>query len=58
MAALSTWLEQTSLKEFFDGEMMSDALKNGTPNTRAELLGWLAEKMKGGEWILDGTAPY
>ncbi|XP_043214120.1 cytoskeleton-associated protein 5-A-like isoform X1 [Amphibalanus amphitrite] len=46
LAALTTWKEQTSLKEFFDGEMLADALKAGTPNTRSELLAWLAIQMK------------
>lgn len=46
LAALGTWLEQTSLKEFCDGEMFADALNKGTPNTKAELFGWLATQMK------------
>ena len=29
--------------------MLADALRTGTPNTRAELLGWLAVQMRDGE---------
>ena len=49
VAALSTWLQHTSLRELFEGEMLADALRTGTPNTRAELLAWMAVQMKEGE---------
>ena len=48
VAALSVWQEQTSLRELFEGELLADALKSGTPNTRAELLTWMAAQMKEG----------
>ncbi len=44
-ACLSTWVEQCGLVLFVQGEMFSDALKLENPNLRAELLGWLAEKL-------------
>ena len=44
-SCLSTWVEQCGLVVFVQGEMFSDALKIENPNLRAELLGWLAEKL-------------
>ncbi|XP_056382427.1 LOW QUALITY PROTEIN: cytoskeleton-associated protein 5 [Hyla sarda] len=47
-AALSTlnlWLEQTGMKEWLEGEDLSEELKRENPFLRQELLGWLAEKL-------------
>ncbi len=44
-ACLSTWVEHCGLAVFVQGEMFSDALKLENPNLRAELLGWLTEKL-------------
>ncbi|XP_050293470.1 protein mini spindles isoform X2 [Anthonomus grandis grandis] len=40
---INAFAEQCGYKEFFDGEMISDALKSGSPVLRAELWNWLAE---------------
>ena len=36
------------MKEFFEGEVIADALKVGSPLVKADLLTWLAEKLPGG----------
>ncbi|XP_037087768.1 LOW QUALITY PROTEIN: protein mini spindles-like [Pollicipes pollicipes] len=46
LTSLGTWLEQTSMRDFCDGEMLAEALRTGTPNTRTELFAWLAVQMK------------
>ncbi|XP_036150006.1 protein mini spindles [Monomorium pharaonis] len=48
MAAISCinrWGDQCGYKEFFDGEMIGDALKTGSPMLRSELWSWLAQKL-------------
>ncbi|XP_074487606.1 cytoskeleton-associated protein 5 isoform X2 [Sebastes fasciatus] len=45
MSTLQAWVEQTGMKEWLDGEDMSDELKRENPFLRQELLGWLAEKL-------------
>lgn len=47
---MNTWGEQCGVKEFFDGEMMADAVKNGNPFLRTDLLAWLSEKLPEGEF--------
>ncbi|KAG7191094.1 hypothetical protein KM043_007130 [Ampulex compressa] len=45
ISCINTWGEQCGYKEFFDGEMIGDALKSGSPILRAELWNWLAQKL-------------
>ncbi|XP_058054357.1 protein mini spindles [Anopheles bellator] len=45
LACINTWGEQAGYKDFFDGEMIADALKTGSPALRTELYGWLAERL-------------
>lgn len=45
ITCMNVWGNQCGFKEFFEGEMMADALKAGSPALRAELWCWLAEKM-------------
>lgn len=44
LATLNSWVEQTGMKEWLEGEDMSEELKRENPFLRQELLGWLAEK--------------
>lgn len=45
ITCMNVWGDQCGYKEFFEAEMIADALRNGSPALRAELLCWLAEKM-------------
>ncbi|XP_031837843.1 msps cytoskeleton-associated protein 5 isoform X2 [Nomia melanderi] len=45
ISCIDTWGDQCGYKEFFDGEMIGDALKSGSPVLRAELWNWLAQKL-------------
>ncbi|XP_035894341.1 protein mini spindles isoform X1 [Anopheles stephensi] len=45
LTCINTWGEQAGYKDFFDGEMIADALKTGSPALRTELYAWLAEKL-------------
>ncbi|XP_014206626.1 protein mini spindles isoform X2 [Copidosoma floridanum] len=45
ISCMNTWVEQCGCKEFFEGEMVGDALKSGSPTLRNELWTWLAEKL-------------
>ncbi|KAM3869850.1 cytoskeleton-associated protein 5 isoform 3-T3 [Diretmus argenteus] len=45
LATLQAWVEQTSMKEWLEGEDLSDELKRENPFLRQEVLGWLAEKL-------------
>lgn len=45
ITCINTWGDQCGYKEFFDGEMFADALKNGTPALKTEVWGWMAEKL-------------
>lgn len=47
LSCINTWGEQCGFKEFFDGEMIADSLKTGSPALRTELWGWIAEKLPG-----------
>lgn len=42
MATLNSWLEQTGMKVWLEGEELSEELKRENPFLRQELLGWLA----------------
>ncbi|XP_034051282.1 cytoskeleton-associated protein 5-like [Thalassophryne amazonica] len=45
LAALSAWVEQTGLKEWLEGEELSEELKKENPYLRQEVLGFLAEHL-------------
>lgn len=45
VSCINIWGDQGGYKEFFDGEMIGDALKSGSPTLRSELWTWLAEKL-------------
>lgn len=45
MTCINVWGDQAGYKEFFEGEMIVEALKTGTPALRTELWMWLAEKL-------------
>ncbi|XP_041052921.1 cytoskeleton-associated protein 5 isoform X2 [Carcharodon carcharias] len=45
LATLNCWVEKTGMKEWLDGEDLSEELKKENPLLRQELLGWLAEKL-------------
>ncbi|XP_032379164.1 cytoskeleton-associated protein 5 isoform X4 [Etheostoma spectabile] len=45
MTTLQAWVEQTGMKEWLEGEDLSEELKKENPFLRQELLGWLAEKL-------------
>ncbi|XP_061677746.1 cytoskeleton-associated protein 5 isoform X2 [Syngnathoides biaculeatus] len=45
MATLQAWVEQTGMKEWLEGEELSEELKKENPFLRQELLGWLSEKL-------------
>lgn len=42
---MNAWGDQCGYKEFFDGEMVAEALKSGSPALRIELWAWLSEKL-------------
>ncbi|XP_018326942.1 protein mini spindles isoform X2 [Agrilus planipennis] len=42
---MNTYGELCAYKEFFEAEMIADALKIGSPTLRTELWNWLAEKL-------------
>ncbi|XP_057691875.1 cytoskeleton-associated protein 5 isoform X1 [Corythoichthys intestinalis] len=45
MATLQAWVEHTGMKDWLEGEELSEELKKENPFLRQELLGWLAEKL-------------
>lgn len=45
ITCINTWGDQCGYKEFFDGEMIADGLKNGTPALKTEVWGWMADKL-------------
>ncbi|XP_015596923.1 protein mini spindles isoform X2 [Cephus cinctus] len=45
IACINTWGDQCGYKEFFEAEMICDALKSGSPTLRIELWNWLAQKL-------------
>lgn len=47
MSCMNTWGDSVGYKEFFDNEMIADALKTGSPTLRIELWLWIAEKLPG-----------
>lgn len=50
VSCLNTWVEQCGgMKEFFEGEMIAEALRAGNPYVKGDLLAWLAEKLPAGK---------
>ncbi|XP_066503384.1 cytoskeleton-associated protein 5-A-like isoform X2 [Hoplias malabaricus] len=45
LVTLNAWVEQTGMKEWLEGEELSEELKKENPFLRQELLGWLVEKL-------------
>ncbi|XP_006865128.1 PREDICTED: cytoskeleton-associated protein 5 isoform X2 [Chrysochloris asiatica] len=45
LATVNAWAEQTGMKEWLEGEDLSEELRRENPFLRQELLGWLAEKL-------------
>lgn len=45
ITCINTWGDQCGYKEFFDGEMIADGLKAGTPALKSEVWSWLSEKL-------------
>ncbi|XP_069714066.1 cytoskeleton-associated protein 5 isoform X4 [Phaenicophaeus curvirostris] len=45
LATVNAWAEQTGMREWLEGEDLSEELKKENPFLRQELLGWLAEKL-------------
>lgn len=45
LATLQAWVEQTGMKDWLEGEDLSEELKRENPFLRQEVLGWLAEKL-------------
>lgn len=45
ISCINTFGDQGGYKDFFEGEMIADALKTGSPTLRIELWNWLAEKL-------------
>ncbi|KAG5839923.1 hypothetical protein ANANG_G00210390 [Anguilla anguilla] len=45
LATLNAWVEQTGMKEWLEGEDLSEELKKENPFLRQEVLGWLAERL-------------
>eukprot|EP00731_Ephydatia_muelleri_P025904 Em0018g4a len=45
IATLNTWCTETTFLPFVDKELLCTALNTENPNLRAELLGWLEEKL-------------
>lgn len=45
LATVNAWIDQTGMKEWLEGEDLSEELKKENPFLRQELLGWLAEKL-------------
>ncbi|KAL5273334.1 msps family protein [Megaselia abdita] len=45
LSCINTWGDQAGFKEFFEGEMLAEAFKTGSPALKTELWGWVAEKL-------------
>lgn len=45
ITCINVWGDHGSYKDFFEGEMIAEALKTGSPALRIELWGWLNEKL-------------
>ncbi|XP_048511351.1 protein mini spindles isoform X1 [Athalia rosae] len=45
ISCMNTWGDECGYKEFFEGEMIGDALRTGSPTLRSELWNWLTQKL-------------
>lgn len=45
LETINAFAEQCGYKDFFENEMIGDALKSGSPALRIELWNWLAENV-------------
>uniref|UniRef100_A0A3Q2ZJT4 Cytoskeleton associated protein 5 n=1 Tax=Kryptolebias marmoratus TaxID=37003 RepID=A0A3Q2ZJT4_KRYMA len=45
MVTLQAWVEQTGMKDWLEGEDLSEELKRENPFLRQEVFGWLSEKL-------------
>lgn len=45
VSCLNSYGELCGYKEFFEGEVIADTLKTGSPTLRSELWMWLADKL-------------
>ncbi|XP_037539224.1 cytoskeleton-associated protein 5 [Nematolebias whitei] len=45
MTTLQAWVEQTGMKDWLEGEDLSEELKRENPFLRQEVFGWLSEKL-------------
>lgn len=45
LSCINTWGDQAGFKEFFEGEMLAEGFKTGSPSLKIELWGWVAEKL-------------
>uniref|UniRef100_A0A8C7YVM3 Cytoskeleton associated protein 5 n=1 Tax=Oryzias sinensis TaxID=183150 RepID=A0A8C7YVM3_9TELE len=45
LTTLQAWVDQTGMKDWLEGEDLSEELKRENPFLRQEVLGWLAEKL-------------
>lgn len=45
ITCMNAWGDQCGYKEFFEGEMIAEALKSGSPSLRTELWGWLSKNL-------------
>ena len=52
ISCINTWGDQCGYKEFFDGEVIGDALKSGSPTLRNEMWIWLTDKLGGSKYII------
>jgi cytoskeleton-associated protein 5 len=49
VASLNAWADNCGVKEFFQGEMIADALKGQSPMLRTELFNWMAIRLSDGK---------
>jgi len=46
-ACINAWADNGGINEFFQGEMIADALKTGNPFLKSELFDWLSSRLPG-----------
>jgi hypothetical protein len=57
VACINAWADNGGVQEFFQSEVIADALKNGNPYLRTELFNWLTLRLPTSEltfkkWLL------
>ena len=51
VACLNAWVDQCNgMKDFFEGEVIAEALNKGNPFVKSDLLTWLADKLPNSEF--------